>query len=138
MIINGKDLILGRASAFIAKKTLLGEKVDLINCEEMVITGNRKNIIAKYKRKKTMGVPSKGPFQPRNPDMFVKKVIRGMLPYKQSKGREALKRIKCHIGSPKDIKGESKTIKQASINKVPNYKYIQIKEVCKELGWQGK
>jgi len=135
MIIDGNDLILGRAAAFIAKNALLGEKIDLVNCEEIVITGNKKNIFAKYKRKSSMGVPSKGPFQPRRPDMFVKKVIRGMLPYKQFKGKQALKRIKCHIG-PESIKGEAQTIKQASIDKVPNLKYVKVKEICRELGCQ--
>ncbi len=136
MIIDGKDLILGRAAAFIAKKALMGENIDLINCENIVITGNKKNVIAKYKRKKSMGVPSKGPFQPRLPGMFVRKVIRGMLPYKQFKGKEAFKKIKCHIGSPAEIKGNAETIKSASINKVPNLKYIKVGLICKELGWQ--
>ena len=136
MIIDGTNLILGRASAFIAKQALMGEQVNLVNCEKMVITGTKKNVIAKYKRKKIMGVPSKGPYQPRRPDMFVKKVIRGMLPYKQFKGRQALQKVKCHIGSPEDIKGESKSIKKAEVDKVPNLKYICIEIVCKELGWQ--
>ena len=136
MIIDGKDLILGRAAAFIAKRALMGENIDLINCGDIVITGSKKNVIAKYKRKKSMGVPSKGPFQPRRPDMLVRKVIRGMLPYKQFKGKEAFKKIKCYIGSPETLKGNAETIKSASINKVPNLKYVQIREICKELGWQ--
>ncbi|TKJ17638.1 50S ribosomal protein L13 [Candidatus Woesearchaeota archaeon B3_Woes] len=136
MIIDGKNLIMGRAAAFIAKQSLMGEKVDVVNCNEMLITGNKREIIAKYKRKKSMGVPSKGPFQPKKPDMFVRKVIRGMLPYKQFKGREAFKRVRCHIGFPETLKGEAQTIKNASINKVPNLKYIKVETVCKELGWQ--
>ena len=135
MIIDGKDLIAGRVATFAAKRSLLGEKVDIINCEEMVITGNKKNVIDKYMRKKSMGVPSKGPFQPRMPDMFVRKIIRGMLPYKQHKGKEAFKRVKCYIGSPKSIKGEPTVVKQASIDKVPNLKFVKVKEICKQLGW---
>ncbi len=136
MIIDGKNLIMGRASAFVAKQSLMGEKVDVVNCSEMVITGNKRDVIAKYKRKKSMGVPSKGPFQPKKPDMFVRRVIRGMLPYKQFKGREAFKRVKCHISFPESLKGETTTIKNASIDKVPNLKYIKVENVCKELGWQ--
>jgi large subunit ribosomal protein L13 len=134
MIIDGNDLIVGRASTVIAKRLMMGEKVDVINCEEMVITGSKKNVFAKYTRIKTMGVPSKGPFQPRRPDMFVKRIIRGMVPYKQPKGRDAFKRVKCYIG--KGVEGESKTIEVASIDKVPNLKYVKIKDICKELGWQ--
>lgn len=137
MIIDGHNLIIGRAAAFIAKKALMGEKVDLVNCEAMILTGTKKNVVAKYHRKKTMGVPSKGPFQPRRPDMFVRKIIRGMLPYKQHKGREAYKRIKCYINFPENLKKEeAQTIKGAGVKKVPNLIYIRLREVCKDLGWQ--
>ena len=137
MIIDGKNLILGRVATFAAKRSLLGEKIDIINCEEIVITGNRREVFAKYQRKKSMGVPSKGPFQPRMPNMFVRKVIRGMLPYKQPKGRDAFKNIKCYIGLPEEIKGEPIKMKEASFDKLPNLKYVKIKEICKELGWQN-
>jgi|TARA_B100002003_G_C14113661_1_gene535652 large subunit ribosomal protein L13 len=137
MIIDGKDMILGRVATFAAKRSLLGEKVDIINCEEMIITGGKRNVINKYKRKKSMGVPSKGPFQPRLPDMFVRKVVRGMVPYKQPKGRDAYKRVKCYIGSPAEIKGEPIKLENASSDKVPNLRFIKVKEICKELGWQN-
>jgi len=136
MIIDGTDLILGRVATVVAKKALLGENVAIVNCENIKITGTRKNILAKYMRTKSMGVPSKGPFQPKRPDMLVKKTVRGMLPYKQHKGREALKRVKCYIGVPEEFKEKTETVKEANIDKVPHYKNITIKEVCKELGWQ--
>ena len=138
MIIDGTDLILGRAAAFAAKNALLGEDVQIINCEEMVITGKRKSILDEYQRMKRMGVPSKGPFLPKRPDMLVKRVIRGMLPYKQFKGKMALKRVMCHIGNRKVLKGDSQVSKLASVDKVPNLKYIKLKEVSKELGWLRK
>lgn len=136
MIIDGKDMILGRLAAYAAKRSLIGENVDIINCEEAVITGDRRQIIANYLRKKTMGIHSKGPFWPRRPDMFVKKTIRGMLPYKLPKGRAAFKRVMCYIGVPESVKGKPETLKFASIDKVPNLRYIKLKEVCTELGWQ--
>jgi large subunit ribosomal protein L13 len=136
MIIDGKNLILGRAASYIAKKSLQGEDVDVINCEEMFITGNKAEVFQKYLHKKNeMGLHSKGPFWPRRPDMFVKKTVRGMLPYKQPKGRVALKKIKCYIGMPSDIKGKAETLSFALVDKVPNLKYISLGEVCKRLGW---
>ena len=138
MIIDGKNLILGRASSYIAKQALLGESIDVINCEQMFISGSKMDIFDKYLHKKTeMGTYKKGPFWPRRPDMFVKKTIRGMLPYKFPKGKAALKRIMFHIGSPEGLKGKPETIKFALVDKIPNLKYIQIGEVCKRLGWQN-
>lgn len=136
MIIDGKNLILGRLATYAAKQALLGEKVDIINCEDVVITGSRENILATYHRKKTMGTHAKGPFWPRRPDMFVRKTIRGMLPYKQPKGRVAYKRIMCYIGNPEEIKGKSEVLKFAMIDKVPNLKYRTVKEIATQLGWQ--
>ena len=67
--------------------------------------------------------------------MLVRKIIRGMIPYKQPKGAVAFKRVKCYIGVPPGIE-KSETLKEANINKVPNLRYIKVKEICKELGWQ--
>ena len=35
-----------------------------------------------------------------------------------------------------EFKEKAETIKEANIDKVPNYKNITVAEVCKELGWQ--
>ena len=135
MIIDATDLILGRLATKVAKKALQGEKVDVTNCEKVVITGNKKEILGKYKAKRAMGQPRKGPVILRRPDMFVKRAIRGMLPYKQEKGRKALERIKCYLGEPEGKKGE--TIKEAHLNKLPNLKYLYVETICKELGYNG-
>jgi large subunit ribosomal protein L13 len=136
MIIDGTNLILGRAASYAAKQALLGEDVNIVNCEGMQITGTKADVFEKYLHKKfDMGLHSKGPFWPKRPDMFVKKTIRGMLPYKQPKGRVAFKKIKCYIGMPSDLKGKPEILKFASIDKVPNLRYISLGEVCKRLGW---
>ncbi len=38
MIIDANNMILGRLASFAAKKALLGEKIDVINCEKAVIS----------------------------------------------------------------------------------------------------
>ena len=48
MIIDANNLILGRLGTYAAKKALLGEKIDIVNCESCVITGNRKKIFDNY------------------------------------------------------------------------------------------
>lgn len=135
MIIDAENLIVGRMAAKVAKLALLGEDIDIINCEKTVMTGNRDNILNKYKSKRRRGSPFKGVFLPRHPEFFVKRIIRGMLPYKQYKGKMAFKRIKCHLAVPDDLKdNKMETIKEADIKKLPNLKYITIQEVCSHLG----
>ena len=135
MIIDGQDLIVGRTATIIAKKALMGENVGLVNCEKMVITGGKKEVIGKFQRKKSMGVPSKGPFQPRRPDMLVKKIIKGMLPHKKPRGRDALKKILCYIGVPDEFKDKKPVeIVGASMSKLPNLKFVSLLDLSRRLG----
>ena len=45
MIIDAKNVVLGRLSSFAAKQLLLGEEVDIVNCEEAVLSGKRAPIV---------------------------------------------------------------------------------------------
>jgi large subunit ribosomal protein L13 len=130
---DATNLILGRMASFAAKKALLGETVNIVNCEKAIVTGNKKTLLLQFKRKRDMGIPSKGPFFPRSPERIVKRTIRGMLPYKQEKGMKAFKRIKCYTGVPENIKN-AETIKEADISKVPNLKYLKLEQISKYLG----
>lgn len=135
MIIDAKNLVLGRLATIAAKKALLGEKVEIVNSEMAVLTGRKKEILNKHKARREKGTPFKGPFYPRTPDRFVKRVIRGMLPYKQEKGMKAFKRIMCHVGVPEKFKDKKlETLGHANVKKMQNLKYIPLKQLCRELG----
>ncbi len=135
MIIDAKDLIVGRLATVVAKKALLGEKVNIINCEHAVITGKRDEIMRSYLQKIHRGVPSQGPYFPKLPDRIVRRVIRGMLPYKQEKGRKAYERVMCYLGVPEIFKDQkAETIKEANVSKLPNLKYVTIGDISKQIG----
>jgi large subunit ribosomal protein L13 len=132
MIIDGTDLILGRFASFVAKKALLGEEVNVINCDKVVITGTKKDVLGDYVHRMAMGSPRKGPFLHRAPDKIVKRAIRGMLPVKQEKGEKAFKRIRCYKGVPENFKNQKhETVPVANISKVPNLKYISVGEISR-------
>lgn len=134
VVINAEDLILGRLAAFVAKQALLGETVDIVNAEKAVITGDKKKIIAEYKRKRDLGAPLIGPYFPRMPDRLMKRAIRGMLDYKSSRGKEAFARIKCHVGVPSSFEGAKFVdVPNANVEKT-HAKYLTIGRISKELG----
>ena len=135
MIIDATDAILGRIATVVAKKALLGEKIDIVNCENAVITGSKERILERFKQKRDMGIPLKGPYFPRMPDRIVRRTVRGMLPYKKDKGRKAFQNVMCYIGVPENLK-EQKTekITEADVSKMPSLKYIYIKDVSRFLG----
>ena len=134
MIIDAKDLIAGRIATVAAKKALLGEEVSIVNAELAVITGRKKNIMEKYKARANRGNPHHGPFQPKTPDKMLRRMIRGMLPHKQGKGKLALKRIKCYKGIPEEFKNKKlETIEKANIAKIQNLRYLSIGQICQSL-----
>jgi len=134
-IIDAKDLIVGRMANQVAKLALAGEKVNIINCEKAVITGTRKNILAKIKHKRDIGDPYKGPFFPRMPDRLVRRMIRGMLPWKKARGREAFKRVMCYIGVPEKFANEKiETIEAADYSRLKTAKYLRVKDISIMLG----
>ena len=135
MIIDAKDAILGRLSSYVAKQVLLGNKVDVINCEECVVSGRQHAILDEYIRRLHRKAPTKAPFFYRKPDMLVKRTIRGMLPFKRSRGMNSFKNIKCHIGIPENLKNEKAlTLENASVEKLHTADYLKIKDICKAVG----
>ncbi|MBT4334791.1 50S ribosomal protein L13 [archaeon] len=134
VLIDGTDLILGRFATVISKRALLGEKIDIVNCENIIVTGDKKTILIKYKERVARGNPQKGPFFKKMPDRFVRRAIRGMLPYKQDKGIKAFKNIMCYIGIPKEFSEiKPETIESAKITKGKILKYTTVGEICKNL-----
>ena len=135
MIIDAKDTVLGRMAAYAAKQLLLGSKVEIVNCEECAVSGKKQFVLGEYIRKLHRGAPAKGPFFYRRPDMFVKRTVRGMLPFKRARGREAFKNIKCHIGVPENLKNEkAQKIKGAGIEKLHLVDCLKIKDICRATG----
>ena len=135
MIIDAKDTILGRLSTFAAKQALLGNQVNVINCEECIISGRKHAILDEYFRKSKRKAPTKAPYFYRSPEMLVKRTIRGMLPFKRSRGRVVYKNIKCYIGVPDSLKNEKAVrIEDSGHDKLHSADYIRIKDICRAFG----
>lgn len=135
MIIDATNSIVGRIATIAAKQALLGEEVVIVNCEKAYITGGKKFVVNDYLRKRKQGTWATGPFYHRQPDRLVRRIIRGMLPHKQEKGKSAYQRIMCYMGVPEEFKNQKMTIiENAQISHVPNLKYISIGEISRLLG----
>ncbi len=134
--IDGAECILGRISTYVAKQAIIGEKINIFNCERIMISGDPKVIKAKYKHTLSeKGQPHKGPYVPKMPDRFVRKVVKRMLPHTTARGRDALKRVMCYIGVPSQFKDTKlEKIPKTSISKLPTLKRCSILDLCKHLG----
>jgi large subunit ribosomal protein L13 len=134
MLIDATDMIVGRLGAVVAKKALLGEKIDIVNAEKAVISGKKHEVLAKFKQRLARGTWSKGPHYIRTPDRLLKRMIRDMLPYKKPKGRQAFKNIICWQGVPEEFKDKKpEIIKEADSSKLA-INYVSVKEISRFLG----
>lgn len=134
-IIDAKGLIIGRLSTHVAKKLLenKGLEIAILNAEKAIVSGNRKMVLNKYIAKRDLNHPRKGPYFPKMPDRILKRTIRGMLPYQQERGREALKRVKVYIGIPKEFEGKkNKTVETARNRGLESY--VELLEISRILG----
>jgi len=134
-IINAENLILGRMASIVAKRLLKGERIVIVKAEKAVFSGKKKSKVTEAKEFLEVGHPKKGPFHYRRPDRIVRRTVRGMLPYKQPKGKQAYKRLKVFIGTPEELKDRKmETLAEVHAKKLA-CPYFTLGEFAKEIGW---
>ena len=138
-VVDADRLILGRMASTIAKRLLRGEEIAIVNAEKAVISGRKGNKVGEAKEFLGVGGVGYGPFHYRRPDRIVRKSVRGMLPFKQPKGKQAFKRLRVFIGIPDDLKNwKMETVTEAQAKKL-TCSYFTVGELAKEIGWnQGE
>ena len=137
IIINGEGHILGRLASVVSQNLLNGEEVVVLNAEKIMLTGNKDWAYAKYKQRVDRASISNprdlGPKYPRRPDDIFRRTVRGMLPFKKSKGRTAFKGLKAFVGVPAEYENlEIVNIPETQYNDLK--KGIELGEVSKLLG----
>jgi large subunit ribosomal protein L13 len=133
-VIDSDKMILGRFSSIIAKRLLNGEEITIVNAEKTIISGSKVSSFAEYKQAVDRGNKEFGPYFPKRPDQIVKRTIRGMLPYKKARGRDAMSRLKTYIGVPEELSDvETESVPEAHMNRLSS-KYLRLEELCRKLG----
>ncbi|MFA5992325.1 MAG: 50S ribosomal protein L13 [Candidatus Pacearchaeota archaeon] len=125
IVIDGANATMGRLASYAAKQALNGDKVIILNANDVIIVGHKKSIVEDFKELiKKGGSSLKGPRIVRTPERILKRTIRGMLPHKQGRGSDALDRVVCYNDVPekyssakkiiagKEKKGEKITLKE--------------------------
>ena len=134
-VVNGEGLILGRMCSKVAKRLLNGEQIIVVNAEKIIISGKKKSKVAEAKEFLDVGAPERGPFHSRRPDRIVRKTVRGMVPWKQPKGKNAYKRLKVYMGVPNEFKDQTmETDKYALASKLKG-PHFTLGELAIEIGW---
>lgn len=135
LIINGEGCLLGRLASHASKRALEGNRVVILNAEKVIISGNKSYFFNKFREGRNRGEPFNGPFIPRMPDRIVKRTIRGMLPYKKSRGSSAFKRVRVFIGTPDEYsKRKVKDVADIKFENANLLKYLSVGDLSKWLG----
>ena len=138
IIINAEGLILGRMSSLVAKRLLEGQNVVVVNAEKAIISGKRISKVTEAKTFLEVGHLRWGPIHYRRPDRITRKTVRGMLPYKQPKGKQAYKRLKVFMGIPDELKSQQmETLPKAQAAKL-TCPSLTLGEFAKEIGWRQR
>jgi large subunit ribosomal protein L13 len=134
-IISADGLIMGRMASIVAERLMGGEELVIVDAEKAVLSGKKKNKVLEAKEFLGVGSPGRGPFHYRRPDRIVRRTVRGMLPFKKPKGKQAYKRLKVFIGTPAELKdGKTETLVDAKASRL-TCPYFTVGEFAKEIGW---
>ena len=138
IVVDATNLIAGRLASHVAKLLLKGNRVSIVNCEEIMISGTRSNIIKEYRdflKINSIIHPDHGPVHPRRPDTIMTRMIRGMLPRKKPSGITAHKRLRAYIGAPKQLRSLKKTqFDKAKISR-STANYTTMADLGRTIGW---
>jgi large subunit ribosomal protein L13 len=131
LVVDASDCILGRVASEVAQRALDGERVAVINAEGAVITGNEESTMETFRARAEVG-SDQGPAYPKRPDGILKRSIRGMVPHKTTRGREAFERVRVYVGNPYDEDGE--VLEGTSLDRLSNIKFTTLGTVSERLG----
>ena len=130
VVVDARDCILGRVASQVAQRALDGERIAVVNAEDAVITGSEEDVMSTYEKRAELGSDS-GPYYPKRPDMIFKRTIRGMVPYKEDKGREAFENVRVYVGNPYD---DGEVLEGTSLDRLSNIKFVSLGDVSEQLG----
>jgi large subunit ribosomal protein L13 len=131
--IDADGAVVGRLGARVAKLLLANQHVEIINADKAVMAGSLSAAKEKYlsrRSQKNKRTPEDSPVWPRAPHLLLRRMVRGMLPHKSKRGRDAYHRLKVVVGAPEGAKAQK--IPEASDEK--KRATFTLTELCAELG----
>lgn len=136
-VIDAEGLILGRMASVVAKRLLEGERIEIVNAEGAVVSGKRLKVINDRKEFLNVGGRNRrGPIHYRRPNAMVRRTIRGMLPHRKARGRDAFRRLRVHIGVPRELEAvQPESLPDAHLDRLKG-RYVSVGEIARNIGWK--
>ncbi|PSK60156.1 60S ribosomal protein L16 [Elsinoe australis] len=143
VVIDGKGHLLGRLASTVAKQLLNGQKVVVVRCEAINISGEFFRAKLKYQafmRKQTRYNATRGgPWHYRAPSKMFWRTVRGMIPHKTARGAAAMERLKTFEGVPPPYDNKKRVVVPQALRVLrlkPGRKYCTVGRLGHEFGWK--
>ncbi|ESO87290.1 hypothetical protein LOTGIDRAFT_183721 [Lottia gigantea] len=142
ILIDARGHLLGRLSATVAKTLLQGQRVTVVRCEGINISGKyhrQKNRYLSLIKKRCNVKPSRGPFHFRAPRKIFYRTVRGMIPHRTVRGKEAMARLSVFEGIPAPYDKKKRVVIPSALRVIrlnPQRKYCELNRISSEIGWK--
>eukprot|EP01005_Ploeotia_sp_CARIB1_P001563 NODE_483_length_803_cov_333.016272_g474_i0.p1 GENE.NODE_483_length_803_cov_333.016272_g474_i0~~NODE_483_length_803_cov_333.016272_g474_i0.p1 ORF type:complete len:196 (-),score=30.99 NODE_483_length_803_cov_333.016272_g474_i0:155-742(-) len=144
LVIDASGHLLGRLAATVAKSLIRGQRVTVLRCEKINISGSfvrNKVLLRQWMRKKHLTNPKRGPFHHRAPGAMLERSIRGMIRYRTKKGKAAFSRLNTFEGVPPKWQKRKRFVIPAALTYIklkPGKPFCELGRLAHESGWQHK
>merc|ERR1711913_159243 len=142
VVIDGRGHLLGRLASTVAKVILGGGKVIVVRCEGINMSGNfyrNKLKYLKFLRLRCNVKPLRGPFHFRAPGKIFWRTVRGMVPHKTERGKDAMKRLQTFEGIPPPYDKKKRMVVPSALKVLrlkPGRKYCSLGRLSHDVGWK--
>jgi len=142
LIIDARGHLLGRLASIVAKQLLNGQRLVVVRCEEINISGSffrNKLKYLSFLKKRSNVRPTHGPYHYRAPSKIFWRTVRGMLPHKTARGAEALGRLKVFEGVPPPYDKMKRMVCPAALRVLrlrPGRAFCVLGRLSEEVGWK--
>ena len=141
VIIDGRGHLLGRLASVVAKELLNGQRVVVVRCEKINISGSL--FRTTLKRQEVVGRrintnPRRGFVHYKSPSRMFWKSLRGMLPHKTAKGHAALARLKVFEGIPFPYDHKKRVVVPEALKVLrlkAHRKFCSLGDLSAKMGW---
>ncbi|KAM7270520.1 hypothetical protein ACFE04_029734 [Oxalis oulophora] len=141
VVVDARHHMLGRLASVIAKELLNGQKVVVVRCEEICMSGGlvrQKMKYMRFLRKRMNTKPSHGPIHFRAPAKIFWRTLRGMIPHKTKRGAAALARLRAYEGVPNEFAKKKRMVIPDALKVLrlqKGHKYCLLGRLSSEVGW---
>mmetsp|Transcript_13969 Transcript_13969/g.25610 ORF Transcript_13969/g.25610 Transcript_13969/m.25610 type:complete len:200 (-) Transcript_13969:76-675(-) len=144
IIVDARDHLYGRLASVVAKELLAGQKVVVVRCDELVISGSlvrNRTKWAQFRKKHMNTNPRKGPFHFKAPAKMFWRTVRGMVNHMSDRGAAAIARLSTFEGIPHPYDKQQRKVVTAALRVTrlkPNRNFTVIGDLASSVGWKHK